>query len=305
MGSNVYNYNIGIIVPFYEGTQYFDQLFKSFEKSVPLFKDRVNIKMLIVDNSKTDNLEFFKTYKYKIEYIKAPVMIGYGKACNIGYRYFKKEKFDFIQIVNQDGYFDENCLERLFFSLQCKDDIMIASAIPLTLAERELEPFFIKYYLEYSSNLILDLLRKKPINECGYETVKIPGICFMFRLNGIYQEDFLFDNKIFMYFEDEDLCKRVVALNQKLVFVAGAFFYHKHSHTTDSKNIQNINIQNEISGNYLRIKYSKNKLISLYGLFIDETFDSFKQLFRGNIKYGIIKSINYFKLLRMVLRKNH
>jgi GT2 family glycosyltransferase len=106
-----------------------------------------------------------------------------------------------------------------------------------------------------------------------------------------------------MYFEDEDLCKRLNDRNEKIVLVPDAVFHHQHSHTTDIDNSKKIDRQNAISARYLRIKYAKNKLASLYGITIDDMFDSLKQLLRGNVVYGVDKTIVGFKLFSLLLRK--
>jgi len=303
MGNRNGKITIGIIIPFYEGTNYFDKLFVSIKGAIIQIEGKAEARILVIDNSDADYSIYFKAYQNQIIYIREQKKLGYGKACNVGYRFCRNENMDYIQIVNQDGILDVNCLSRLLDVMIGDTNIVIASTMPLTYTSAEIEPFFIKYYLQYIPALVTDLVKNKPLQKFGYETVKIPGICFMFRLKGNYTGTTLFDEKFFMYFEDEDLCKRLIEANHKIVLVPDAIFYHQHSHTTDTININQINRQNEISDKYFKLKHSKNKLASFYGLAVDDIFDSFKQLFRGNLYYVINKAIVGVKVLGLILKK--
>lgn len=294
---------LGIIIPFYEGFLYFDKLFHSLIDAIIQIEQKNETCLLIIDNSITDNSIFFKPFEKNIIYLRTKKRLGFGRACNIGYKYFKEKGFDFVQIINQDGYVDKFCLSRLINTMLKCNNVIMASSLPLTYNKEQLEPFFIKYYLHYIPKLITDLIHQSPLEPCGYITKKVPGTCFMFCLRGEYSESQLFDQKFFMYFEDEDLCERLKQLKLKIVLVPNSLFFHQHSHTTDTNNKLVIDKQKNISERYMRIKHSKYKLKTLYGMFIDDFFDGSKQLLRGRFLAFIKILLIDFKVIVLITRK--
>jgi GT2 family glycosyltransferase len=290
--------DIGIIIPFYNGIKYFDKLFESINEAKNQLDTKYKLSIILVDNSKSNNLQFFKTYMENIIYLREAENLGYGKACNVGYRYCKNNNFKLILITNQDGYLDKYCLLHLINVMNSDKQVAITSSLPLTYDSKQIEPFFIKYYLQFVPDLVTDRVINKIYKSKGYEITKIPGVCFLFRLDGVFQELNLFDEKFYMYFEDEDLCKRVLDLNQKILLMPDAIFYHQHTHTTDKNNAKDIQFQNEISGQLYRIKHSENKYKAIYGLVIDNIFDGCKRLFRGDFR----NSLKSFKILGKVLK---
>lgn len=290
---------IGFIIPFFEGGTFFDRLMNSLERSIKNCSEITDFKILIVDNSVTEYTHFFEDYSNRILYKKPGIKLGYGKACNYGFKYFRELGFDFIQIINQDGYFDDATVSKLIEVCKQDKEIAYASCLPLTM-EGVIEPFFIKYYLSLTPGLVTDYINSCSVKS-SYIAEKMPGVCFLFRLNG-YEESYLFDPKIYMYFEDEDLCRRITQSGKKVVLVPGALFYHQHSHTTSSDQ-KSIGFQNKLSENYLRIKYAGSKPAALYGLLIDETAETFKKMFRGRMKAGFSNIKLMLKSIKLGLKK--
>ncbi len=162
--------------------------------------------------------------------------IGFGKACNAGYEYFKKRDFEFVLISNQDGRFGKDLISKLIQPLVSDKLILLSSPISSRYNSFQIEPFYIQYYLKDCENLIADLLFNKDRKDF-YETKSVTGACLAIRVSPLFEKK-LFDEVFFMYYEDEDLCRRVIMSGFKIVLVPNALFFHQHSNTSEGQTVQ-------------------------------------------------------------------
>ncbi len=145
--------------------------------------------------------------------------------------------------------------------------------------------------------MISDLLKNeaKPF----YEMEKISGACFAFNLrNDSYTFNFLFDPLFHMYYEDEDLCRRIKLIQSKIYLISEqAIFYHQHSHTTDKENADEISSNKIYSEIILRVKDpAKSTVRTLYGIFTTTATATFYHLLRAEVK----KCVSQIKPLGMM-----
>lgn len=237
------NFSVGIIIPFYNGQEYIYALFQSLEKEVL----NLNYKIFIVDNGSAKiNKSLLDNLNLNFVYINTDVGIGYGKACNIGYEQCKNENYDYCLILNQDGKIGENMILNLVISLRKSHDNIVSVPILKEYDSNQVESFFIEWYLTQIPDFFSDLLESKFQNT--YNLRKASGACFLFDLKKIeYKFQYLFDPIFYMYFEDEDLFRRIEYINKKIVLSSNSVFYHKHSNTTDTENQLTIH-KNKILG---------------------------------------------------------
>jgi N-acetylglucosaminyl-diphospho-decaprenol L-rhamnosyltransferase len=287
---------VGVIVPFYKGYKYLEKLTESIEKAA----NGYSCTLFIIDNS-PENLpiESKTSINLPMVVIREKQGIGYGKACNVGYARCKQEGFDYIIVVNQDGYVSEGLMRGLLQPFEKDKSIMIVAPF-LKTYEDEVEDFFIKFYLSQVPDMVSDMFAGHL--KGYYEMVKISGACFAFSLrNEKYVFDYFFDPLYHMYCEDEDLCHRIHMLNGKVVLVnREVVFYHQHSHTTDIENQEIIHADKLVSEKILRLKDSKKRSAkALYGIFVTTFIGVFYHLFRGEF----LKSYLHLRSLLIVLYK--
>ena len=285
---------IGIVVPFYNGHEYLDRLIASVEKAAA----GLHVTLFIVDNSpEGPPLEIARKGAVPIEIIRERPGIGYGKACNAGFARCKKAGFDYIVVVNQDGYLSDGLIRGLLAPFREDTSIIIAAPLLKTYTDDEVEDFFIKYYLSQTPAFFSGLLHGNAADH--YPMQRISGACFAFSLrNGNYPYDYFFDPLFHMYYEDEELCQRIHAAGGKIVLVTrDAIFYHRHSHTNEKEERSSILKSQLVSVKILRLKDPfGNNFRAYYSICVETLTKMLDHLMRGQLRQCFL----YFNSLLVV-----
>ena len=156
------------------------------------------IKKIIIENSNdqkfTENLK--KKYK-NIECFTTGKNIGMGSGNNFG---IKKSKTKYVMILNPDTILKEKCIDEIINSSQ---NINFTILSPLNEDKR---------YPNYK------IFNQKIIHDNLFEVDRVDGYAMI--LDTSKFNDNFFDEKIFMYLENDDLCLRVKRKKEKYMFVA-------------------------------------------------------------------------------------
>ena len=210
--------------------------------------------ILVIENS-ADN--FFKSdleKKYNnVKCILAGENAGFGKASNIGLN-LVKSKYAFL--INPDTLLTSSTIEQLIHYSQEINDFALLSPV--------MEDPEDKNYRIYKKKFL-------PINTLEYLEVDfIKGFAMFFNMSKFKSIDF-FDEKIFLYFEEDDLCRRVRKLNQKIYVI----FSSKITHAGGQSHNKEFNEEMDHSRHWHHMwsyyYYNKKHFTFLYALII--TFD--------------------------------
>lgn len=291
---------VGIVIPFYDGLDYLDKLTSSIYDSI--MDGYFNVEILLVDNSPTNYKDEINKRFPSVKYARPGINIGYGKASNEGYRYFKERVFDYVIVSNQDGYFHKNLIESLISPFIKDESILLTAPLLYTYDDNQVESFFIEYYLKFVPEFISDLLLKKDISDY-YITKDISGACFAIKLDNKLFELNLFDPNFHMYYEDVDLCNNILKAGKKIALVTKATFYHHHSHTTDMRNSTRITKWKAASEMYYRFKQAKSyaKISAIYGIFLDQFFNSLRLFFKFRFRDVWRSFQSFFLFLKVII----
>ena len=146
---------------------------------------------IIIENSKNLNLKKDLEKKYKnLKCIITKKNYGYGKSNNIGIK-FAKTKYVFI--LNPDTKLKKLDFDKIVKNLKNQD---FAIAAP-TIKEK-----FKIYKQNQTKKKIIDV-------------ESVPGMAMI--LNKSKIKNNLFDEKIFLYLEEVDLCKRIKKINERIL----------------------------------------------------------------------------------------
>ncbi len=183
-----------------------------------ILKSCVN-KIYIIDNSPTDELKVIRNYSEHIIYIFNDSNVGYGVAHNMALRKSIEENVDYHVVINPDISFEKGLLNRLALIMDKNKDYgqlmpkvvyqngelqYLCRLIPTPwdyICKRYL-PF--KYAKKHADKFMLKFT--------GYNTImNVPILsgCFMFLRVSALKEIGLFDERFFMYPEDDDLTRRM------------------------------------------------------------------------------------------------
>jgi GT2 family glycosyltransferase len=201
------------------------------------FNSKLNLKLYLIDNSPTDDLKVLVTDS-RIEYFHNTHNDGFGKAHNIAIRRAQGSS-KYHLILNPDIYFDDQILVKLkeFMDSDCFLGIVTPNVIypdgtlqplakllptPLDLLFRRIVPF---------ESLKKWLVRDYEMQKYQYDKViNVPFLsgCFMLCRSEVLNRIGGFDENIFMYTEDIDLCRRVNEIGFRTIIFPFVTIVHDH-----------------------------------------------------------------------------
>ena len=171
-----------------------------------------DIKILIIDNSNSKEFKREIENKYNnVSCILSAKNSGMGAGNNLG---IKNTKTDFALILNPDVICDPNAIDFLIKDSQKLESFGI-------IAPMELNKKYPNYKLIDNSKIINTLTEP-------FEVKTVDGYAMLINLKRINLiNDFnYFDEKFFMYLENDDLCKRLFEKNEKIYVIPNSKVKH-------------------------------------------------------------------------------
>jgi len=196
----------------------------------------LKIKLYVIDNSPTDILKESINDK-RIIYLHNDTNVGFGAAHNIAIKKtINNSKYHLV--LNPDVYFNNGILAKIYNFMEKNNNIgalmpkvfypdgslqYLCKLLPTPYdwIGRRFSPF--KKILDQRNKLF-------ELRFTGYnKTIDIPYLsgCFMFIRANALKKVGLFDEKIFMYGEDTDICRRFIKLGYRTVFYPEATIFHE------------------------------------------------------------------------------
>ena len=166
-------------------------------------------KKIIIENS--NNINLGKELKNKYDNIEVILSnnIGMGAGNNIG---LKACKTSYAYVLNPDTKFHNDTLKNLIETLNHVNDFTLASPIN----DDENYPNYKKSNSSIKTNN--NILSVKSID----------GFSMLFNLKKFKDQNF-FDENIFLYLENDDLCLRIKNKNEMIYLITNSFINHKGS----------------------------------------------------------------------------
>jgi len=163
-----------------------------------------NIRIIIVENSNNNKFKNYIENKFKnTECVLVNDNLGYGKANNIG---LKKVRTKYSLILNPDTVLEKEALNNFFAFTKEKSNFAILA--PLQSKK------------EFSLENI-----NKDNNFSLVETDRVEGFAMFLNMEKFSEIGF-FDENIFLYLEEIDLCKRIKKINEKIYIDARIKILH-------------------------------------------------------------------------------
>ena len=206
--------NITIVITSFKS----DEIIKNCLNSI----DR-QYQIILVENS--DNSEFKRNVEREfsnVECILTGENFGYGKANNIG---LKKVKTKYALILNPDAKLLDSTIKNFF---EATNQIPRFAIMAPQIQEKKDE------------NKEIDKKNSKPIL-----VNNVKGFAMFLNLQEFEDVGF-FDESFFIYFEEIDLCRRLIKCNKKIYLVPSIKIYHKGGYSHD----RTIDREMELSRNW-------------------------------------------------------
>jgi GT2 family glycosyltransferase len=139
-----------------------------------------------------------------------------GAGNNIGIR---EAKTDFVLILNPDVVLERNALEEIFLASSQLSNFSIIAPLEIKYANYNI-----------SKNKFLKNVNKN----LPFEVNHVDGFAMLLNKNKL-KEDVFFDENIFLYLENNDLCQRVINKGGSIFIVPKAKINHLAAKTVDDK----------------------------------------------------------------------
>ena len=165
-------------------------------------------KVIVIENSGNKKLkEKLESHHKNLQCILLEENMGYSKSNNLG---LKMVKTKYALVLNPDTTLEQDALEKLFEASNSLKDFAILG--PYIQTEKEKK--------DLKSTL-------KPIS-----VKSTKGFAMFLNMKKFYEIGF-FDERFFLYFEDIDLCRRVIESNGKIFLLPNVKIDHKGAKSVD------------------------------------------------------------------------
>ena len=199
---------------------------ESVKENPPSFAHEI----IVVDNhSRGDVQEFLNEYFHDIRIICNPSNRGFGWANNRGVQAARGE---YLLFLNSDAEISGTALDRLVGIMDRHDSIGILGPMLLN-ADGSFQLSFggrISLWTELYQKTLAPAWEKWKIHfHCRDDYLKnvdwVSGACLLTRRE-LFLPGLPFDEEMFLYFEDHDLCLRVKAMGKKVAYCPAAKVRH-------------------------------------------------------------------------------
>jgi len=178
------NQEITVLIVTFFSKKIIEDCLKKIDQKYPI---------VIVENSKDQNFKFFLENNFKnVKCILAGKNLGYGKANNIG---LKAAKTKYALILNPDVTLETTTLLNFFNIIKRNPDFAIIGPFIQEIKDKE------KIIETQSEDLIL--------------VKNVKGFAMFLKISEFEKVGF-FDENFFLYFEEIDLCRRLIKNNKKI-----------------------------------------------------------------------------------------
>lgn len=233
---SIYQQKVDVIVPVYNGLEYFDALFSGIEKTKVPYR-------LIIVNDKSPDPEVGKYLeKYAAEHDNVVLLnnetnMGFLPSVNRGLKMAENH----VALVNTDVEVPEEWLERLMLPIFAKENI--ATTTPFTTCGTICSfPDFCRDNKLFEGMPLWEIDDEFRMIRPQYPAMPTGvGFCMGMNLKAI-QEVGLLDEENFGkgYGEENDWCQRAIAAGYENVHVDNLFVYHKHGGSFPSEEKQRL-----------------------------------------------------------------
>lgn len=211
---------IFVIIVTYNGMKWIEDCLNSVLNSA------IPVTTIVIDNNSTDEtVDCIKANFREVILLEQTTNLGFGKANNLGISYALKHDADFVFLLNQDAFVEENTIENLIKTAKNNPNYGIISPIHLNGNGIALEFYFASYMtMDKSPDFYSDYVLNKEVKEI-YTTQFINAAGWLLPrkvLNDIGG----FDPMFWHYGEDDNYCQRIHFHHYKIGVSSNSFIRH-------------------------------------------------------------------------------
>ena len=270
--------------------------------------------VIVVDNNSQDGTaDFIRSHYPEIVLLEQNENLGFGKANNIGITYALKSGADFVFLLNQDAFLEDNTLAKMIEN-SCKyPEYGVLSPLHLNREGNGLEPVF-TYYLKKScaDHLLTDVLLKKVLRDV-YSLKMVNAAAWLIPRETLNKVGG-FHPMFFLYGEDDNYCQRVLYHNLKIGICPDIYIRHdsgRDYHLGQKKGSDKYfdRFLNQVKVKYGDVNSETNSPKELKIFYLKAAFKSWLKLdFKGGQvnfrKRELIKNLDFSKEVEETRKQN-
>lgn len=286
-----------VIIVTYNGMKWIEECLKS------VLNSSVSTSIIVIDNNSSDDTVLFIKEKFTdVILLEQKHNLGFGKANNLGMSYALNQDADFVFLLNQDAFLEQNTIENLINSAQINPNFGILSPIQLEYSGKFLEYYFYKFMTEDNSRAFFsDFVLKQDIKSV-YDIDFIQAAAWFLPIDTVKKIGG-FDPIFYHYGEDNNYCQRVKFHQMNIGVVPNSFIRHD-SHKP--KKVDHKLFSEKYFDNYLRgVYFTYANINNAFGKneINKELKKSYKLLVRSFLRLNFTKVFGYVKQIRLFKNK--
>ena len=252
---------------------------------------------IIINNSRSDKFNTLIDNFKNIKLITPDLNLGYGRANNLG---VNQSKTPYFLIVNPDILLNEKLINTLYSTfLNYNDDIGVVGPSLYDSNMKRRTNGSISHVKKIRGSKLSSSINNIPEDNmcCDF----LVGCC-LFMKRDFFMELGGFDKDFFMYFEDNDLCDRIIKNGKTVVEVPSAKVIHLENSSSKKNSFQNykLAIIHKIS-EYIYLK-KKISLIDLIIIITKHAVDYLQRFIFNLLFFKFKKSFkNFLRLVSIFL----
>jgi GT2 family glycosyltransferase len=288
-----------VIIVTYNGAGWIEKCLNSLRNS------SLNTDVIVIDNASTDEtVSLIENLYPEVELVKRANNLGFGQANNIGLRMALDQNADFVFLLNQDAWIDQDTIGKLVEVSKRNPEYGIVSPFHLNYDGSAIEKYFNDWVLaHYTPDLLTDKMGNK-LKQI-YSTTFVHAACWLLPIDTIHLIGG-FDPLFFHYGEDNDYVQRLL-FKKKLVGISPNTNVHHKGENEGLKDAKK-------NLNFLMIQIVmqlKNPYASSFGaltLFFKQFTQALITSRKNKISYLAYKA-NFLRLIKILksrkIQRNH
>ncbi len=206
----------------------------TIECITPLKSQDTQVSILCVDNGSHDgSLEKIKQAHPDISYLELAANLGYAGGNNAGISRAMEQGADYIWILNNDTLADKSACSGLLSAFEKKPGTGAAGSRILCYPDKKTTWFAGGIYRKFSGTTSHYLENKQDTGIKVLDGARLDYVsgCSMMLSRQAIEKAGMLDEKLFLLFEETDICARIKKSGMAVTMAADSTVYHKVSKT--------------------------------------------------------------------------
>ncbi|GAA4290510.1 glycosyltransferase family 2 protein [Aestuariibaculum suncheonense] len=253
-----------------------------------------NYPVIVVDNASTDETVLFIEKQFpEVILLKQSHNLGFGAANNIGMKYALEQGADYVFLLNQDAYLEEDTLVKLVEAHKRQPDYGVLSPMHLNGTGDKLDYNFSLYITPNRCKGFYSDFCLRTVKNTVYETGFVNAAAWLLSRECIEKVGG-FNPSFYHYGEDDNYAQRIKYHGLKIGVLANTFIRHDRGNKQGNVYFQNKQLVYE---RQLVMKYSNPfHEFTFSKEYKKQLFSAFKGLLSFNIN-TVKKAIEMLKIL--------